>query len=297
MSVNYPAIFKQAFETTFRYPVLWLLGLFLAGGFNANFFYLANLRWGWRDLGWQLFFRLDQATPTGHLLLGVIVVILFAAMLVVITNWAKIVFILYASDVLKLPRIKSSTASSKEPAPLKQLVINEAPRYLPSVIAMSLFTVISLSVLTTILAGGSQWFFASRGLVWSLAAVLLVIFIFLFSCLNIFGTFFIVFYRRSFSSALNLAFDLIITHWKTILVMAFWLMVIYGLCFFAGRSILSVVIYTPVAGLVLWFWLAVVNTFFNLSLMLLFSQLVKPPTDPEAEQVTEKAPLPAPTVS
>ncbi len=283
MPINYWSIFKQAFHVTSRYPGLWLLGLFLSGGFNANFFYWANLRLGWRDRGAGLWFWLSDdisvrtaAAVAGFLLVGII---LFVA-----ANWAKVLFILRTSDILKLQRMRPQS---------EQTIVQESPRYLASVITMSVFTVVSVTVVTIVLGGSPQWLFSSDSSVWLLAAVLYLALVFFFSYVNVFGTFFIIFYRRSFSSAFNLAFDLIFSRWRVILEMTVLLMVVYGLCFFVGTALLSVITIPLLGGLVLWLWLAIVNTFFNVSLLLLFARLVQPPYHPEFKSLLANMPVAA----
>ncbi len=173
---------------------------------------------------------------------------------------------------------------------------------------------ISTMVVTGVLAGTSKLLFDSRSLVWLMALMLFIGLVFFFSCLNIFGTFFIIFYRQNFSTGLGLSFDLVRSRVWVIVETAVLLMVLYGLCFFGGTSIVFIFKFVSVklfitlssgglisplaavrlvpalSALLLWIWLAVVNTFFNISLLLVFAQLVQPPLDPEFIPVPKKIP-------
>jgi hypothetical protein len=294
MPINYWVILKRTFHVTVRFPGLWLLGLFLSGGFNANIFYWANLRLTWREHGQTLFGWLQANVQYGHhwlaaLGLGVVVV----GIIVVVTNWAKTAFVLYISDLLQMKRMRALPAS---PDITLSKSFQEGRRFLPDVISLSLFTMVSMIVLTTVLGGSSKILFASRGLVWLTAGVIFLGLVFVFSCLNIFGTFFIIFYQQRFSRALNLARDLIVSRWQNIIEMALILMIIYGLCFFVGSSLVFYGPPTVLGALILWLWLAIVNTFFNVALLLLFAQLVKPPYHPEFKSLLAETPnaLPEP---
>ena len=297
MPLDYWSIIKKAFHTTVRYPRLWLLGLFLAGGFNANFLYWTNLRLPWRDNGYDILAWLAQNIGARHhALVAAAIAIILTVAVVVMVNWIKIIFILYISDVLKLKRMRADISTA--PQPSFKSALQESRRYVSSVIAMSIFTMVSTAIVIGVLGGGSRLLFASRGVVWLIAALVFIGLLFFFSCLNIFGTFFIIFYRQGFKAALNLATDLIIARWQAIAEMAVLLMIIYGLCFFIGTSLLygftMVASNVWLSGLLLWAWLAVVNTFFNISLLLLFAQLVQPPYHPEFKSLLEELPAPAP---
>jgi hypothetical protein len=314
MPIDYWLILKRSYQVTIRHPGLWLLGLLLAGGFNINFFYWANLRLRWRNSGDVVADWVQQNFHTSHIIPAFLLILAAAAFIIIVANWAKIIFVLYTSDILKLQRMRPA-----RPAPAGPIsALRESPRYLVSVTAMSVFTVIATGAVTTVLAGATQILFDSRGVVWLTAVLLLATFVFFFSCLNIFATFFVIFYRKRFAGALNLSLDLIVSRARVIVEMATLLLVIYGLCFFVGTSLLflfklsAVGLLTPLlqhglvpqaaffglitgfSGLLLWVWLAIVNTFFNVSLLLLFTQLVRPPYHPEFKSLLEQIPAALP---
>jgi hypothetical protein len=322
MPVDYFAIIKKAYSSTLRHPGLWLLGLFLSGGFNANVFYLANLDLGWRDRLPAIINWLEAQLHTSTLTMLIVGTAVIAALIIFVTNWAKVLFILYAGDVLQIEHLSSPSSGYREidqHETWKQR-IKQGKRVIYSVIGVSLFTMISLMIISAIIFGlPGQLFEAALhdsfgGLLSVLIFAMLVLF---FSCLNIFANFFIVFYQRNFSVAINLALDLIRARWTVILEMAVLLLVIYMLCFFVGSSliyllkVMSTAILVPLghlsalsetgvfnsltiaSGLLLWMWLAIVNTFFNLSLLLLFKQLVRPSKGEELKRA-EKVPVPVP---
>ncbi len=296
MPINYWLILKRAFNVTIHHPELWLLGLFLSGGFNANIFYWANLHLSWREHGETIFDWLQENIQYDHhWLIATLVVIIVGAVVILTVNWVKTAFILYVSDILKLQRMRQGETD----IPAMARSFQEGRQFLPTVISISLFTMASMIILTTVLGGSPKILFASRGLVWLTAGIIFFALIFIFSCLNIFGTFFIIFYRQNFGRALNLARDLIISRWQNIVEMAVILMVIYGLCFFAGSALVIFGPPTVLGGLILWLWLAAVNTFFNICLLLLFAQLVKPPYHPEFKSLLAEVPsaLPEPASS
>lgn len=312
MPIDYWSIIRRSFKLTIAHPLLWLLGLFLAGGFNANFFYLLNLRLHWRDGGDSL---IDWAqyhiNHSSHVIIASIVALGVIVLTVLVVNWAKTTFILQASNILQLKRLGQNPSIGDYG--ISQSIV-ESRRYLKPVIAMSLFTLACMVLLTGVLGGTPKLLFESRGAVWLIAALIFTVLIWFFSCLNIFATFFIIFYQRSFRSSLNLAWDLILSHWQPILELSLLLMIVYILCFFGGGSLvfllklmsegalLSIsrlglvagpVIFaftTLLSALLLWLWLAAVNTFFNLCLLLLFTELVKPPHHPEFQSLTAELP-------
>jgi len=320
MPINdYWSILKHSYRVTIHNPVLWLLGLFLAGGFNINFFYWANLRLRWRTSGEIAVNWLQQNLHTTHAVIGGGAVIIGVAAIIILANWAKVVFVLHTSNILKLKRMRPSVPDNAEPV----TAVRESPNYLFSVTCMSLFTMVATAVVVTVLGGASQVLFDSRGVIWLVAALVFVAFVFFFSCLNIFASFFIIFYRKQFGAALNLSLDLIVSRSLVIFEMAIILMVVYGLCFFAGTSILFIFrtatigllgplvqnglvsagayygLITALSGLLLWVWLAMVNTFFNVSLLLLFTRLVQPPYHPEFKSLLANLPaaMPGPAAS
>jgi hypothetical protein len=315
MPVNYWSILKRAFYITTQHPRLWLLGLFLAGGFNANFFYWANLRLSWRDNSNEIFEWVQRYLRSSHhAIIAAAVFILFAVAVIIVVNWAKTAFILYASDILKLPRFRE-----KKSVPEAGVVIAlaESRRFVSSIIVLSVFTMVSMALFSSIMGGTAKLLFDSRGLIWLIAGTVFVAMVFFFSCLNIFGSFFIIFYRKTFGDSLNLALDLMASRWRSIAEMAFLLSIIYALCFFGGTSLLFLLRFvvegallplvrtglftgpvvlgltTLMSGLLLWLWLAMVNTFFNISLLLLFVQIVRPLHHPELESSRTELPVPA----
>jgi|GEM_PF-1255868 len=302
MPTDHWSILKRAYQVTIRYPALWLFGLLLAGGFNANFFYWANLRLRWRNGGDLIADWIQQNFHTTHIVLASLLLLVAGIIIVVVANWVKIIFVIWVSDILKLPRMRPASSTGQ---PDLHAAMGESRLYLAPVTAASVFTMFATGVVVAVLGGGSQVLFDSRGVVWLLAALFLVAFVFFFSCLNVFTTFFIIFYRKSFGVALNLGVDLILSRARAVVEMGVTLLLVYGLCFFVGTSLLFLfrfsavgtlspllrhglvpstaffALITGLSGLLLWAWLAIVNTFFNLSLLLLFTHLVRPPYHPE----------------
>jgi hypothetical protein len=315
--MDYIAILKQAYVVTVRHPKLWLLGLFLAGGFNTNFIYWLNLRVRWRQSGFSILSWFNER-PDIQVWVFVIISIALLIMVIVLANWIKITFVLKASDLLKLQRMKSHNDY-----PDNSFIgyFQEGKTLLPSVIAMSVFTMAITVVLLTVLGGSPSLLFHSRGLVWLMAVAVFIALVFFISCLNVFGSFFIIFYKQRFAPALNLALDLVTSRWRVIIEMGLIVMIIYSAYFFGLSALLAtlrfflfsilyplsqsgIITESTVQGIaasfsavLLWFGLAIVNTFFNLSLLLLFARLVKPPYHPEFKSLLAESPTPTPLAS
>jgi hypothetical protein len=313
--MDYLAIIKKAYHITLRQPGLWLLGLFLAGGFSANFLYLAQIQIGWRDR-WSIFQQVIPGFGFGPIAIFSAVTLVTFIIVVIVSNWAKVLFILHASDVLKLPRLNSAEGEENLDRSLG-ILFKHSLRYLLPVIAVSVLTMISVTIVTGILFGTPLLLYLhvdSQPVMWLLSAMVFVVLILFFSFLNIFSTFYIVLFRYSAQRAVNLALDLIVSKWKNIANMALMLIVIYAACFFIGSSLIYLLkeatslVLLPLAkfglfneapvinfltltsGVLLWVWLALVNVFFNLSLLLLFTELVKPTKHNELG--TKKIPAP-----
>jgi hypothetical protein len=287
---------------------LWLLGLFLAGGFNGNFVYLAQLQVGWRDKAPLIHYGTGQygngrVAIAGLLGLAVFIVI-FA-----IANWAKVLFVLHARNVLGL----EEASTPDDPASPRKL-IRQSRTPLVSVMGVSAITMVSLAVISGVLFGTPTLLSLRPGSLpgmWLLAGLVFIVLVLFFSCLNIFSTFFIVLYRYRARKAVALALDLLVSRWQPIIAMAMLLIGAYAACFFIGVSLVFILksvaasvllpftrfglanpgdivgFITVLSGILLWCWLAVVNVFFNLSLLLLFAELVRPPKDPELANVKQ----------
>src|SRR4051812_15333866 len=131
MPIDYFAIMKQAYTVTLKSPGLWLLGLFMSGGFNANFVYWANLHFRWRDRGDSVLDWLQLSRSVPHIALGVAAGLIIFAGVLIVTNWVKILFILRTSDLLDLQRMRPQTKPNQEPMPL----IQESQRYMAPTVA------------------------------------------------------------------------------------------------------------------------------------------------------------------
>jgi hypothetical protein len=310
--MDFAALFRRAYLTTINNPALWLFGLFLTSGFNAHWFVLFNqLQFAVKNpatLGREVLEHPADAT------LIIISLLATGAITLVVSNWAKILLFLHAAEILKLKRVmpgwrraSDAVASSVDPASptifgLQKKLIHESQRYFWPVVGVSVLTgamTIAVAIILFFPAGYLLRADQNQGIVLALAMALFTVLLLFISFQNIFATLFIILYQRGIRSALNLALDLIVTKWQHIAVFAVILLVIYGLGVSAafgivhlsrgpiavGFAIASHANMTAAAllfgaewilvSLLLLVWVALLNVFSNVALLILFNDLVK----------------------
>ncbi len=308
MNIDYFKLLKQAYNITIHHPLLWVFGLFMSGGFNSNFLYFANVPFGWRDRSHAFMSHWVASLHSRSSVRSVAVSLILFAITLVIVNWVKIIFVLKTSGLLGLQR-RLSPQAQKQQVNFElsfREIITESLNSLSSVLAASIVTMIFVAIVFAILASVNRQF----GSIWTdipwvpvLGIALASVLVIALSLINLFTAFFIILYRYRVIPAFTLAVQLIRKRWLPILETVIILMVIYGLCFFVGTSLVHLIrsfdnpdfIMYLQAGILVWIWLAIVNVLFNVSLLMLFSLLVQPPLYPEF--VKETVPQVAPSMS
>jgi hypothetical protein len=288
--LSYTDIIKKAYHITRRFPVLWLFGFFVVGGFSLNFLHFQNgtaeklsQPFSWSQA--QVFFQTHPAVLAG---ISVSLLIISVGGLL-LTNWCRVMLVLLTNEVLEKPNmnVPAQIKASKKP--------------LWPVIKVSLLTSLMLILVVAGLLGAPLWSnldASSKTALWSIASVIFLPLAFTISCVNIFTTFFIVLHKMPFRSALNAGTDFFLVNWNKVLGLGF----VLGVIFLAGSSVggaivyfsrllisfvqlsdlgfgtvsATIVIIQSVAAAILWLILAILNVFFNTSLQLLFLQLVTP---------------------
>ncbi|PIR96270.1 MAG: hypothetical protein COT92_01960 [Candidatus Doudnabacteria bacterium CG10_big_fil_rev_8_21_14_0_10_42_18] len=289
--ISYSKIIREAYKVTVRNPIFWLFGLFLAGGFNLNFLHFQNLDWTLPQAEVEfyriLFFFQSKPEMLTFFSLG----LLFGTLLsLFLTNWSKIMLVLGADTFLE----KKSFFIKQES--------HKSLRFLCPVIKVSLITSGLLLSAAVVLLVPPVFFVKSleyQTLFWLLGALVFLPLAFTVSCLNIFGSFFIVEFKVSAGKALDLATDLFATCWTKIFALAVILMLIYAGVFVLGvggilfvKFIIGTLVTTVpglgnlqffgmimasriVSGILLWVLVAGLNVFFSTALLLLFKELIE----------------------
>ncbi len=316
--MSFTNIIQRAYTSVINHPWLWLLGLFLTSGFNLHWLVFPQQSAQWQGItanDWQLLIRHRQFWAV---IAGLLVVYLIS---VLIASWAKILLVLYASLLLKIKRLKPMGQNDPHPTEpaLNKILFKESLSYLWSVTAVSLVaTIITLAGAAALFIPSLVWMRGEPGQDYFVTlAVLVFLLLLLFTTfLSAFGSFFILLHQRSVRQSLNLAGDLILTKWRTILAFLLILMVIYGLTLTAGFGLLafakslipvgfgilsgSGLFSTLVAGRVTWavisivliVLLSVLNAFFNVALLLLFNELIKARSLEAGNPAEARSPVP-----
>lgn len=287
--MNYFKLIKNAYQLTISHPVLWLFGLFFAGFASLGLLPYVNFR----------SFSVESPTYYPFLNSGVnaLVIIILLAILWLGFNLARVILILYLSDLLSIERIRQSEKSKGSSF---KLLFLESRKYLLPV------SLVNLGVFAATLASyfflRNFWNFSPYlGSTWILSITVYVFLAAFFTLADIFSSFFIVLYQRSVFSAVNLSLELVIKRWKVVIKGAvIFLALFLGFLFvsrvFAGvfkfiflRVFSSLIIFRfiPFAGyqvsiailsaIIIWLLAALVNIFFKVCFLLFFAQIVKPP--------------------
>ncbi len=307
---SYTKILKDAYNITVKNPVLWFFGLFLFGGFSfifLNFYDFSLKRFQNQATLGDVVNYLGSHPGT---LIGLIVVfLLFAAGVLLITNWSRVMLVLAVQSILE----------TKSTELVKQIKSSRQP----------LWPVIKVSLITsaiTIIAGigfllAPFWWIANvvyQSTLWTVGLVVFIPMAFTISCINIFTSFFVIVFKQGVGKALNLGTDFFIVNWSKILGISVVLMVIYSVSFISGIAIIYLVklavqftletlnqagaMATPsiislsqsISAVLVWVLFAGLNVFFNTALLLLFFQLT---TQVKSDEEEEKKILISPAAS
>ena len=295
--LSYSAIIRQAYHITIKNPILWLFGLFVAGGFNLDFLQYQNIPA--RQIGQSISLKDLVAflgSHPGALATLSLSLLIFSLLGLLVTNWCRVMLVLVVNNLLVnkrlVPARQGGTPFSEQLAKGRKTLwpvikISLTTSFLIVVAALGLF------VPPLFITSNPQ----VQVLLWALAAVLFLPILFAVSSANIFTTYFIILFGQKLKAALNLGTDFFLSRWTEILGLVVALGAVYLVGFFVGVSIIyllkvvfrwffeeftvlsfSATIWIPnvVANVLIWLLLGLLNAFINTALLLLFLKLVTP---------------------
>lgn len=270
--------------------ILWVFGLFVIGAFNLNFLHFQDIPL--RDLskratiGDLLVFFQDHP---GKLALLSLTILLVSVLGLLLTNWSKIMLILSTRSILETKRPEVREQGKK------------SAQFMWPTVKVSLLTSALMVIVAFGLLGAPFLLISDPAyqiLFWILGSLFFIPLAFTISCLNIFTFYFIVIFKHNFGKALNLGTDFFVTNWSQILGLTFLLIIIYGVSFMVGVSLIfltkifinlfssgnlgnfgfSAMLLTAKGLEAFFFWLllAGLNVFLNTALLLFFLQMVTP---------------------
>lgn len=310
----YSRILKLAYELTINHIFLWFFGLFLVGGFNAVVFHVLGIKFA--GLSGKILILIQSGfNAPGLVIFLAIVSFLLGVIITTSARVMLITFVLKFLQIRTLKQNNNGITnhhdflpvwlgslegfnSESKKAPLKQVMKQSL---LPAVVislGSNLFILIATALISSpqvLLSNGDDYF---RN--WFVIIVLLLP----LSCLalysNMFPSYFIITFRASASSAIRLSYDILLAKYKIILSFGFLLFIIYCLGFSAIFSIVNYIRQAITLGLqplidlgflpisaiipavryggigIAWVLLAILNTFSNIGLLVLFIKLVTP---------------------
>jgi hypothetical protein len=290
--VEYSKIIKDAYLITKQNLILWFFGLFLLGGFNLGFLRFVELpsELTTKPQSVMSVFEYFQHHP-GNLAIASASILLVAGMAIIVTNWSKVMLVLVGRSLLE-----------GKPKPLSEQ-FEECGKVLWPVIRVSLVT--SAAFLVVAAVAFAPYFilkdYINTGRVMLvLGSLIFLPLAFTFSALNIFASLFIILYKVPLYKAFTQATDLFIMEWPQLLALGVILMIVYSLSFVVGvgligaiRLLLSLILdylgefkFFPVSAIILiirfvtvlmfWVVMAGINVFFNMAVLRLFLEIIKP---------------------
>lgn len=305
--LSYSQIFKQSFHITFKYPVLWIFGLFAAGGFNFNF--LKSKEFG--NITIREHIRVPEIFAYLQIHPGVLAVLSAGILLIsvgglLITNWSRVMLILSVNSVIEKKNVLLSEQIKKS-----KLVLYPALKMSLITSGLIIFVAAGLLLPTTLFVRD----LAAKQTLFVLGGLIFLLLVYTVSYINIFTTFFIVLFKKSAWQALNLGADFFISRWSPILALSLVTSVIYIVGFVGGISIMfmvRVILYffgsfllrfgifefsaiilliRLLFSLLLWLWLAGLSVFFNSVWLQFFTQYILPISAEEKKIKTVVAPI------
>lgn len=310
-------IIRLAYRVTVSYPGLWLLGIFLATGFNIQLLFFGSAGNPVVEIG-----RDGYAYLTGDFFRsGILPIASFLCFFIfglVATNLAKVLLVQRLQLILDslgldtfLPEENGQAPRTLERVRGREVIPHwtkaagsQARNVVFRVVAISLFTTALMFFVIAVLSFPFVSFAkrqAADGFMWMSAGLLLAGSAFVISILGMFASFFVVLFRVRSKAAINLAVDLITTRWQEIAGTVLAVGVVYLGLFFAGSYV--VVGLERVLGLydrgvalllrnvLLWGWLSVLNVFFYTAMLVFFVQLISPKkTEEQAGVLVNHAP-------
>ncbi len=274
--MRYTKILRTAYQITINNPVLWLLGLFLFGGFN---FYLLSF---FASLtGDSLSSFLIIINDAFALLPGnFIVTIIVVSILFVVFNAVKVLFIVYAHQYLHISKAKECLLC----------VVNEDRSFpvfswLWKALAASLITIIVNFIFVLIIAALPAKFSAYGNIAMYTNIFLVTLAATVTGAWNMFTNYFVILHNLNFRNAAGSALDLLIEKFRNVLEFILILGIVYALCAMIGNVMINIwrtgylgvetlYVKTIFAGLFV-IWFALTNTFFAAAMLVFFDHLIK----------------------
>jgi hypothetical protein len=290
--MSYSEIIKKAFNITVQKPMLWVFGLFMLGGLNLNLFRFLQSDYFSLRLESILFvwIRTLPEKPV-FFACAIFLAIILAAIILVLSNWSRIMLALEVEKDLK----KNTENGNQIRFGVKKALW---PVIKISILTSALMLAVGVILLSPpfILAPS----YALQSFLWNLGIVIFLPLAFTIACLNIFSAFYIVIFKTTFKSALNLCTDFFISNWTKILGLGIILIMCYLAVFMIGRSVIFLIGFIlrrilefsgsfgdlHFSGMILlakvfiwfllWLLLSGLNVFYNTALLLFFLEMNKP---------------------
>jgi hypothetical protein len=288
-----------ALRATLNAPLLWFFGLFLSAGFNFNWVYLSRAGFTTSGAKWLTHFWQTSYAKMEQLVPAILLLILVLAVVWIVANWIKTVFIFNAADFLDAKRLGQAAGDLTIWGKQKEL-FRQGKKVLGSVLALSLFTVVAQAIVVFVLLGPWLWqkYITYLPGMTSLAGLLIVIFALFFSLLNFFSVLFVVLYQKKFHEAFAEATHFMKTKAGPLFATCIILLFFYAVGVLVGVETVAAArflffelaaqlsILNLPSGQMIWLpqtisfalllWLGFLNAFFNIGLFVFFQNNVKP---------------------
>lgn len=298
--MNFRIIFRQAYLLTIRNPLLWLFGVVLLGGFNLSLVNFAALvqNHAWKT--WPLPLHLLSRTEPQQIAIVVTTLVIgFIAL-----HFIKLTFIVFAHNLIhKVNVLGGNTGNDASKKNIHcRLCVHVQDSTTPLLvwwIRIMIASVITIAITAGISIVVNSLLSRASGNIEAALAINLL-FLIIVTCIvgtwNAFTTYFIVLHGQGFKSAIALAFDLLVMHFRRVLEFVVCLSAFYTVAVFVGNAFISVWQHgltgnmsVEVRGIFLVLfvlWMAINNTFFNIAFLLFFDEIVKSKKEPLLETVS-----------
>jgi hypothetical protein len=289
--MRYKEILLAAYKITIQNPLLWLFGIVLLGGFNLSLINFFALVPGENLQTWPTTINtLASSTPYTW-----VAVIFAAAVLFVVLNFVKVLFIVVSHSLLHNHN-QDCVLCQRMRNQSNQNLHQTAPYFtwLVQIILASAVTI----VITVGITVAANIIINQYGANNPAVAITYVIFVGIIACAvgtwNAFTSYFIVIHGLNFKKAAFSSIDFILMRPRQVLEFVVILSVIYSLAVVVGNAFINIW-HNGFAGIlvqelrlasliVLAVWLAVNNAFFNLAFIIFFDRGIKAtPVETETE--------------
>jgi len=312
--MNNLEIITSAARLTLTHKPLWLLGIFLSSGFNLHAWY--GMQWLPQN---QLFVFMRDLWMSSEPVVIWLLSLLIAGAVLVLVKFMKLLFFGYThNQIHKVENLECVFCRKVKDTTIFKLVRSNTQLIVRTVIT-SLITISStvavLSAFQFYSTHAEFSFIKSVLMIASLIVVLVGI-----SWWNLFTVLFMMWHDLSLPKAAALSFETILIKSKRIVVVTILATVIFALIMMTGSSaILQIPTYLASApnflfsemffnswqvlvsittGILLVVWLILNNIWFNLVMVLLFNEVIKPSKSAEAyKEFIASEPRPAPNLN